>query len=354
MSGILAVGKGQGEFIEKRDLQQDWLQYTGSSYEKVDTEPTHAIYFNVNSANYRGDFLILQAEEEFSLFVNGALVSDRKNSICLPIDSIRSITNGDLFFCVYSDTKINPKNFKSSISSQSSIHSSGEDLLAQSPKMSFRDFVIAAALTLLIFLIVIIRLNTRLSADYFSVVKMFSLRESDEDQFYYRVTSIHILFYVFTSMLLALFFVVVSQFLNSEGVHTPTLGSFLFYGLQWIKASTAVLLILTAKVMLTNIIASLFGVPELAGFHFFNFIRLVLIVGGLLTLLIGVYFIVHGQNVAFYNFLYSMLGWILVTWVILFFLKLTNRMHYGPFHLFSYICATEIIPVVLLIKVLYA
>jgi hypothetical protein len=49
-----------------------------------------------------------------------------------------------------------------------------------------------------------------------------------------------------------------------------------------------------------------------------------------------------------------MLGWILVTWVILFFLKLTNRMHYGPFHLFSYICATEIIPVVLLIKVLYA
>lgn len=350
----LTAVSGQGEFIEKRNLQQDWLQHTGIVYEKFTGEPSRAIYFNVIPDNYRGDYLRLHGEKEFSLFVNGILLSDNMNSIYLPIDSVRYITKGDLFFCVYSDAKIIPDEFVSSIGSRVATHIPDENFHARSPRTSFRDFVIVAGLILLVFLIVIVRLNTRLSSDYFSIVKMFSIRESDEDQFYYRVTSVHILFYVFTGMLLSLFFVVVTQFFNGEGTSASTAGSFLYYVLQWIKAGAVVLVVLVAKIVVTNIIASLFGIPELAGFHFFNFIRLVLIVGGLLTLVMGFYFTLRGQSTIFYNFLYATLGWILAAWVILFFLKLTSRMHYAPFHLFSYICATEIIPVVLLIKLLYA
>jgi hypothetical protein len=105
--------------------------------------------------------------------------------------------------------------------------------------------------------------------------------------------------------------------------------------------------------MVTFVIALLFGTREVAGFHFLNFIRLSLVSVGLLTLVLVFYFLLHGQRVGVYNFLYMTLGWILTGWIVLFFLKLVNRVRHSVFHLFSYICATEIIPVLVIIKILY-
>ena len=88
------------------------------------------------------------------------------------------------------------------------------------------------------------------------------------------------------------------------------------------------------------------------GFHFFNFTRLLLVFVGLLTLILITYHLLHGQQKGVYVFLLETVSWILGGWAILLFLKLTNRIPYAVFHLFSYICATEIIPFLLIVKVL--
>lgn len=99
-------------------------------------------------------------------------------------------------------------------------------------------------------------------------------------------------------------------------------------------------------------VASLFGIRDIAGFHFFNFTRLLFVSVGILTLVLSGYNLLHGQQQEVYDILLSILTWVIGGWVVLLFLKLTNRVTYAVFHLFSYICATEIIPFLLVVKVL--
>jgi hypothetical protein len=80
---------------------------------------------------------------------------------------------------------------------------------------SFRDFAIIGVLILMIVLIVITQLNPKLASDYFSVTKIFSVREGEETQTYSRITSsINILFYAYSSLMLAYYLMIIFHFLS--------------------------------------------------------------------------------------------------------------------------------------------
>ena len=68
----------------------------------------------------------------------------------------------------------------------------------------------------------------------------------------------------------------------------------------WIKLSAIVLAIIFFKVVLVYCLSIVFGLTEIAGIHIFNWIRLLLVVFGVLTLLLFFYFILHGHNEIFH------------------------------------------------------
>ena len=351
-------GKVRGqEFVVKKDLQPDWLMMTEKGYHNFDAsgESANTIYFSINPSTYRGDYLLMNSPDEFSIFLNGTLLLDQVKQVTFPIDSLRKVTSENLLFiAVHLRQKIGRDNMSTTLCSKVTLTTRVETPLTLRADTSFRDFVVSVVMALMIFLVGVVRLNPKLSSDYFSITKIFSLRESEDDQFYYRITSTHILFYLFTSMLFSLFFLIVGYFLEQGGeFNIPGARGYWEYLLIWGKVSLIVLGLLLIKIIATYVIALLFGTKEVAGFHFLNFIRLSLVSVGLLTLVLVFYFLLHGQRVGVYNFLYLTLGWILMGWIILFFLKLVNRVRHSVFHLFSYICATEIIPVLVIIKVLY-
>jgi len=355
LSTLKAIG--QNEFVIKKDLQPDWLMSTERGYHNFDPleETVKTIYFSINPSTYRGDYLLLNCPNEFSIFLNGSLLLDQVKQVVFPIDSLRKLTSENLLFiAIHLNQKIEPENPSTTLCSKVTLTTRVETPLTLRTDTSFRDFVVSVVLALLIFLVGVVRLNPKLSSDYFSINKIFSLRESEEDQFYYRITSTNILFYLFTSMLFSLFFLIVGYFLE-QGSEFNVQGAsgYWEYMLLWSKVSLIVLSLLFIKIIVTFVIALLFGSREVAGFHFLNFIRLSLVSVGLLTLVLVFYFLLHGQRVGIYNFLYMTFGWILMGWIILFFLKLVNRVRHSVFHLFSYICATEIIPVLVIVKVLY-
>jgi hypothetical protein len=72
-----------------------------------------------------------------------------------------------------------------------------------------------------------------------------------------------------------------------------------------------------------------------------------------LTVILFFYFVLHGQNENFHVILLKIISWLLVGWMFLIILKLSRRMSHSMFHLFSYICATELIPLLITIKILY-
>jgi len=355
---LLVIGltaKCQDRFIEKKDLKAEWQMFTGESYQAFsEDESVKTIYFSVNAKSYNGDHLVLTSNSPFSIMLNGSLILDRSQHATLSIDSLSNIASTSvLFFAIHQEQTISLSDLVTSIQTKAAVNPSRKVETPAFKKETFvRDFVITIVLILFIFLISTIHLNPRLSSEYFSVNKIFSLRDyDDDDQLYSRLTSGNILFYFFTSIVLAFYIVVIGQFIEF-GISSIKINGYLNGLLTWLRLSAIIFGFLFAKMIIIYLAASLFGVRDISGFHFFNFTRLLLVSVGILALIIAVYYILRGQQNGFYFFWYEFVLWILGGWIILLFLKLTNRVQHSVFHLFSYICATEIIPFLLIVKVL--
>lgn len=347
------IAEGQEKFIVKKNLQSEWLVYTHGKYTAFaqSNQQVSSIYFSLKPNNFKGDYLVITSALHFSILLNGKLLLDKRKKSVLSIDSLRGILpEPSFFFAIHQDHAIEQSKLVTAVNSKILVTSVSE-IEHQKRETFFRDFVVTATLTLFLFLVAVIRLNPRLSSDYFSITKLFPLRESDSDQFYYRLTSGNILFYVLTSLVLAFYLMVIGQFVKVELTELKASG-YAVSVLTWLKLSLIIFVFLFIKMFVIYIMASLFGIRDIAGFHFFNFTRLLLVFIGVLALILGPYYLLHGQQKSFYAiFLYGV-SWILGGWILLLFLKLTNRVPYNVFHLFSYICATEILPFLLIVKVL--
>ncbi len=343
----------QEHILVEKDIQPDWLVFKEGAYTPYESdESISTIYFWMKPSSYRGAFLVLKSNDTFSVMLNGRLILDQRKISTISMDSLSKIfPNPSFFFAIHQEQGVNQESLETLICTKTRVGNKTGDTIPFKKETYFRDFAITAILILLIFLISVFRLNPRLSSDYLSAPKIFSLRDKEDDQFYYRLTSANILFYVFTSMVIALYLLLVGQYVEVE-LSVIKLNGYFGSLLSWLKLSLIILIFLFMKLFIVYIIASLFGVRDIAGFHFFNFIRLLLVFMCVLTLVLATYFILHGQQKSFYGFLYALVSWILGGWVILLFLKLTNRVTYSVFHLFSYICATEIIPFLIIVKIL--
>jgi hypothetical protein len=78
---FLGLGSGasqaQENFIAKKDLLPEWLVFTSNQYSDFDKadQPVRTIYFSTQPSSFRGDYLVVTAREEFSIFLNGKLES---------------------------------------------------------------------------------------------------------------------------------------------------------------------------------------------------------------------------------------------------------------------------------------
>lgn len=343
------------QWVVKKDLQQEWLVSDSSKLTKFTADVSvTTIYVSVPVKQFRTDHFSFKSSNPVSVLLNNVLIVDRVNALDLSIDSLAKIYKSESFFiALHSEQTITYDNLTTQIASGVLYQTrSGEEAYLKT-QTTFRDFAVTAVLVLIIFLVSIIRLNPGLSSDYFSIRKIFSRRESEDDHYYYRVTSGTILFYVFTSLLIALYLMIVSRFTNAtlgiEGLQEASYGLLIF---TWLKISVYVLLFLFAKITIIYLISMLFGIRAIAGYHFFNFVRILLVTIGLFSIVLLIYFILHGHRLGFYEFLYAAIPWILGAWILLGFLKLASRVQHSAFHLFSYICATELIPFFIIIEVL--
>jgi hypothetical protein len=346
---------GQTHFIEK-DFKTDWQIFQGERYVpfKGNTDKITTIYFWLEPAKFSGSVFRVKSNEPYTVFINGQLIAHKSTPLDLKIDSIKQMFHSPVLLVGIHQQKIRQGGLETLIvSSTPPIQVPSEPLMGFS---SFRDFVILGMLILVSVLILVAQLNPKLSSDYFSIVKMFFMREGEDSQIHSRITSsINILFYVYCSLMIGYYLMIIFRFLPDHYVvalafQTDSFGRAMFL---WVQLSAIVLAIIFFKVVLVYCLSIVFGLTEIAGIHIFNWVRLLLVVFGLLTLLLFFYFILHGHNEVLHIFLLKIISWLLVGWMFLIILKLSKRMSNTMFHLFSYICATELIPLLITIKVLY-
>ena len=342
------------DFVSK-DFGPEWQIYQGERYVPFDANTKiSTIYFWLEPSKFGGQVLRVDSSNPFTIFIDGQLFASGEGRMDLAVDSVQRIFMAPVLLVAVHQEKIRVGGLETLIVSKAPVKTSDVEIPMQFS--SFRDFVIVGMLILVSVLILVVQLNPKLAADYFSIIKMFFLREGEDSQIYSRITSsINFLFYAYCSLMIGYYLMIIFRFIPSDYVvalafQSDSFGEAIFL---WIKLSAIILAIIFFKVVLVYVLSRMFGLTEIAGIHIFNWMRLLLVVFGSLTMILFFYFILHGRNENIHEILLKIISWLLVGWMFLIILKLSKRMSHSMFHLFSYICATELIPLLITIKVLY-
>lgn len=342
----------QDYFIIK-DLRPDWMVFKeGKYYNYSDKDKAQAIHIPIKPGLFKGDKLLLESNGRFSVWLNNQLLTDQVKRKLITMDSL---SDGILWISLYQEEGLIVQNLRTQIITEvPSLTSSGSPL----PRHvnDARNFVLVSGLLLIIFFVLILRLNPKLTFHYFSVSRLFSLRESEEDQMFSRIaSSANILFYFFVSLLIGYMMMVMV-------IGLPPVYRFQFFleaetfkelSVRWLQVSGIILAAFFVKSIAITLLSVLFDIRDQAGFQFLGFIRAGLLVATLLTVCTVFYFIISGSHMGWFSFLYESLRWLMIGWIMLIYFKLNRRVAFSSIHLFSYICATELIPFFVVFKILY-
>jgi hypothetical protein len=335
------------------DLNTRWQTYETGEYRPYDEHSrVNAIYLHLKASGYSAKHLQISSCFNYFVFVNGKIAGEQSRETVYDLDSLARVTKSSNLLITIFQKDLSRQTLTTRLTSDPKNVTE----IAAKPTSFFKDFVILAGLMIIILFVLAVRLNPKLSSDYLSLQKMFSLRDADDSQSNARLTnSANVQFYMITSMLLALFFIIIFKFLPADYTLSTSFSSESFWKtlVLWLLTTLVILLVFLAKVSIIFSLTRLFGLRGLARVHYFNWIRLLLIVFGTASIIIFIYFISRGLSPTFFEVLLYLVSGALVAWTLIVFLKLNNKSEHSMFHLFSYICATEIIPLLITIKVLF-
>jgi len=340
---------GWSQSVEKiKDLRGYWKVAKGDQLEDYRGQSVRSIHLLVND-QFKGGILVIQAPGEFTLFINGQLQLREKFQFRLNVDSLLKLQPGATLLSIFQQDNVK--------TIQTDLIYMGQSEDENSVRVSswFNDFVILSSLMLFGFFVILFRTNTRLTRDYLNIVKVLSFQEREEAIVTGRIgSSVNILFFVFISLLSGMLLIIIFN-LGPPVLHFSskvTIGSASEYFIWWLLFSFVIFIFLIGKLLLIWSMSALFGFKGVVRFQFFNFIRSLYLVFALMSLVLLGYFMMEISNPDFFYFLLASAGGFMILSSLFLYFKLMTRTSSDVFHLFFYLCGSEIIPMMILIKVL--
>lgn len=336
------------------DLSAEWRIFDNGEFVRPPHSEgnTETIYFNLDPGRYRsGSILNIDCAEPVSVYLNYKLVWLGVKHVGINIDSLKAAAAPPWLFGVYG-----PKGkpwLRTSVLSAAQVQST--DNMQMRPVDHFLNFSILASMIILVFFAALLRTNPRLTFDYFNFVRLFSIQEREDSLLNSRISSsVNILFYGFACILSGFVLLTLFHFGSTE---IPVGEHFVIHSVvdgfwQWLKLSLLAAAVLIVRIILLSLFTSMFDLRDVTGLQFYNYIRLFFFILTVASLVCLCYFVFKIQNPGSYNFLLNSIVAMLFFWVIVIALKLMSRTAFRFFHLFSYLCASELIPVIILVKVL--
>ncbi len=358
LSVLFACPETSGQAIRAdalvKDLREEWMVRDHNGYRKFERDGVKVIYFSLDAKSVKGNLLRVADDESFAIFINQKLVAEKdRGLLTFRMDSLSALYSVPLGIAIFQKGGISSLS-TTLLSAAPALPAIDQDLIPRKGNF-FLDFVLITALMVSIHLAFLMGTNPRLTIDYLNAFKLFSVQEREENLLASRVTSrINLLFYLFCSLFCSLTLLVIfnlTQDLVPLAHRFPirSTGEGFF---QWIKLSAMIASLLFVKMVLVFIFSELFKVKDIAAIQYFHFIRALILAAGLITAVSILNFIFKGPVGGLHFILLKTGAGVLVLSAVMMYLKLLGltRLHF--FHLFSYLCASEIIPLVILLKVL--
>lgn len=348
----------QKKFTLEKDLRSEWLIFSDGAYQAagdIGLSGLRTVYFRFNARSYPDCLLRLSSDANYFLFVNGKVVGEYQGQAILDVDSLARAVNSDALLLAIHQERINPRDLRTELISthHPPVAVQGNAL---KPYFHLRDFVVIAGLLIMLLFVLEMRLNPKLARDYFAVGRILSSRDVDDSQASARLTSgANVQFYILCSLLIGFYLLIV--FSNLPARYALPIAfradGFWMNLWQWLKLSFLVFIFCMLKLLIIFSATRLFGMRGMARFHFFNWMRLSLLLFGTAVVVLFIYFISHGKNPEVFAIFLSVIVAAIVAWIAVAIFKLSGRTGHSLFHLFSYLCATEIIPLFITVKILF-
>lgn len=282
--------------------------------------------------------LKIKSPKEFSIFIDEQLIKNNTYGINWDLDSLKSIYVFPLTISLFTKSSL-----KKTLTARLALKQETE---IGGRTDNGRSSIIIAAFALVWMFMLSFNTNRAVTLEYLSINKFFTLRSMDESLLSQRITSLNnILIYVFCSALIAtnLFLLDLSpQFFS---------GSFPFVNI--LLLTIVILLILLAKILLIKMLARIFNQSEIAPAQLFNFVKLSLGCFTLSSIYLIAFYLFEMKTSLWGNTVALMFLIVAALYFIVTFLRLIYKGGFTVFHLFSYLCLSEIFPMLLLLKICY-
>jgi Domain of unknown function (DUF4271) len=318
------------------DLSGNWMSFS-EDFQKPQGN-VRALHLKLESPN---GSLQITNHQPFSLFLNNRLMASSVNKIFLPLDSVANKISFPLNVSVFS------KHDLQDLSAQ--IASIVPDKNMKSQKYR-EDIIITASIFLLILVVILLNTNTVGTKEYFNIAKVFSTKYGDEESAMMRLNSANNVF-----LILLVAGLISLNFFGYFGIQTYREKSFdimdHFFFLTLILA--IIFSVLMLKLAIIVISSRLFRLSEFASSQYFNFLRMLLFAFTFTSIILITAFMLGIEINLLKVVLKNVIIGLIVLFVITTFLKLSARRDFTVFHLFSYLCASEIIPGIILLNVFF-
>lgn len=356
IAGTITTGYCQ-EYYPSEDLRSHWMCFDGQIYLQADelSECSNTIHFVLQPGRHQGEFLLITSPDPVDVYVEGKILSPGVMHAVFAIDSLfRARPAAEWMITIWcGDADVHEVE---TFLATTEIPQVQSDFLERKGEDFYLDFIILVSLIVLTLYIISKTIQPRITAHYFSFRQFFTRLDSDEAQLPGVTTTGNLFFWVQCALMVSFCLVMLDRFVPNAVIqvihqHPESLGPVL---LIWLKLAGLTLCVLVIKWILIYLCARMFGLQDTWRIHFLNWIRLLFVFSRFfLVVVVGVY-LARGGNVMIQGTLGGLIVGLCVVWFGIIFYKLSGYRAFSVFHIISYLCLTEFIPLLILSKILYA
>jgi hypothetical protein len=344
------------DFLVKKDLRLDWIFLSDEQHQMLpfldnDSEKPHAIHILISPDYGKETFLKVEIPSGTSLFIENRFLRhfDTKTTKLFPIDSLFTHYHHDSLYLTF----YNKAEFTAPPAAAIGYRYNFFDTEMNVNPILYRDIDSKEDYLKIIILVVFtffVVLHTLLPAellDFYNLRNLLTFRYTDTLLTKFRsLTKTHTIVIIYQAAMLASIMIISLYYYNNPLGDRNFLRINPVVGWMAIFIITAVLIFF--KYILIAILSYLFGIGERINFYFLEYLRMAMIFYTLIFIVISYTIINH------FHFLHSLLSTLIVAVIIFNFLrliviyfKLRGMIPIKNLHLFSYLCSTELIPIVI-------
>lgn len=316
------------------------------------------MHYEINLAIYPYKEINIQQPNSFSVWINHQLVAKAGGKASYSTDSLRNIYGANILLSVHSSNNLS-RNLSVSLNSvfQPEVIFEDKNQLARERQLSsFPDFI-ATGFVILLLLMALLRISyPKIFREYFNPAAVFFPRVSVDTLIMSRQFNPGTFLALVTFSFLVIF--VLLALINWQNELPPFLEFFGSESYGWLMLILGIGFVITFLVFLIKFIhlsicSYLYGLEHFKAIHFFDYIRISSII--YMVVLVWIlynFFFLSSPITSSATVALTALIFLFVVRIIIILIKLIRTANLRFSYLFSYLCTTEIIPLVVVLKLI--